>query len=72
MRDRAPAYRDLILHSDVLCLVALREGGRTENALETEKEREMLIRAPAHVQPALEILCQHSSQSTPSPLCELA
>ena len=52
MRDRAPSYRDPALHLDEPCLVALREGGRTEETLATENEREMHIRAPAHVHSA--------------------
>ena len=48
MRDRAPAYRDPVLHFHGLRLIALREGGRTEEASGTENEREMPIRAPEH------------------------
>ena len=40
------------MHFDALRLVALREGDRLEGALATESEREMLIRAPAHVHSA--------------------
>ena len=57
MGDRAPAYRDPALHFDALRLVALRERGRTEETLATENEREMLIRAPAHVHQAHAALC---------------
>ena len=39
MSDRAPAYRDPVLHFDALRLVALREGDRTEETLATENER---------------------------------
>ena len=67
MGDRVPAYRDPALHFDALRLVALREGGRIEETLATENEREMLICAlhsayaalfcwsklTAHSQPAL-------------------
>ena len=53
MSGRAPAYRDLVLHSDALRLVALREGGRTIETLATENNaRVMLMRAPAHVHSA--------------------
>ena len=52
MSDRAPAYRDPVLHFDALRLVELREGGRIEKTPATENEREMLIRAPAHAHPA--------------------
>ena len=57
MSDRAPAYRNHAIHFDALRLVALREGGRTEETHATENEREMLIRAPAHVHLAREALC---------------
>ena len=49
MSDRASSYRDPVLHFAALRLVALREGGRTEEAPATESECEMLIRAPVHV-----------------------
>ena len=52
MRDRAPAYRDLLLHFGAVRLVALREGDMNEGALGTENESEVLKRAPAHVEPA--------------------
>ena len=35
MSDRAPAYRDHVLHFDALRLVALREGGSTEETSAT-------------------------------------
>ena len=44
MSDRAPAYRDPLLHFDALGLVALRERDRNEEALATENEKEMLMR----------------------------
>ena len=47
--DRAPAYRGPLLPFDALRLVALREGGRAEETLATENERNMLMHAPAHV-----------------------
>ena len=75
MRGRAPAYRDPVLHFNALRLVALREGDRTEETLATENEREILIRAPAHVhsaRAALFLLLEHRLQPTPSPLCGLA
>ena len=43
MSDRAPAYRDPVLHFDALRLVALRGGGMIEEALATENEGEMLF-----------------------------
>ena len=49
MSDRAPAYRGPELHFDALRLVALREGGRTDETLAVENETQMPIRAPAHV-----------------------
>ena len=49
MSDKAPAYRDHVLHFDAVRLVELRGGGRTKGTLTTENERKMLIRAPAHV-----------------------
>ena len=70
MSDR---YRDPVLHFDALRLVALREEGRIEEALATEKEREILY---AHLrmctQPAKLFAAGASLQPTPSPLCELA
>ena len=74
MGDRAPTYRGHIFHFDALRLVALREGGRTEETLATENEREILISAPAHVHSARAALSAagESVQPTPSPLCELA
>ena len=57
MRDRAPVYREHVLNFDALRLVALREGHRTEATLAKDNEREMLIRAPAHVHSAHAALC---------------
>ena len=57
VNDKAPAYLDPALHFDALNLVALREGDRIEEALATENEREILIRAPAHVNSAHAALC---------------
>ena len=57
MSDRAPAYRDPLLHFDALRPVALREGGRTKKTLSTEGGREMHMRAPAHVHPAHAAYC---------------
>ena len=48
MGDRARAYRGHILHFDALRLVALREGGRTEETLATEIERIFYTRTCAH------------------------
>ena len=44
MSDRAPAYRDAVLHFDALQLVALREGGRTGETLATENEKNAYTR----------------------------
>ena len=57
MSDRTPAYRDPVLHFGTLRLVALREGDRIEENHATENEREMLMRAPAHVHSAHAALC---------------
>ena len=57
MSGRSPAYRDPALNFDALRLVALREGDVTEEALATENEGRMFIRALAHVHPAHEALC---------------
>ena len=64
----------LVLHFDALRLVALCEGDRIEATLAAEKEREMLIRASAHVHSAHAALCCRSKslQPAPSPLCVLA
>ena len=42
----------IILHSDALRLLALREGCRIKETLATENEREIPIRTPAHVHSA--------------------
>ena len=52
MSFRAPTYRDPALHFGALRLIALHEGCRLEETLATENEREVLIRAPAHVHSA--------------------
>ena len=52
MSSKTPTYRDPVSHFDALRLVALREGGRTEETIATENEGEMLTRALAHVHPA--------------------
>ena len=67
MRDKAPAYRDPALHFDALRLAALHGAGRIEEALETENEREILIRAPAHVHSAHAALCCWSTAHIPLP-----
>ena len=67
MRDRAPAYSDPVLHFDALRLVALREGGRIEETVATENEREMLIRALAHVHSAHAARCRWSTGFSPLP-----
>ena len=41
MSDRTPVYRDPVLHFDALHLAALREGGRTNETLATENEKEI-------------------------------
>ena len=68
MSDRAPAYRDPVLHFDALRLVALREGDRTEETFATENERGMPIRAPAHVHSAHTALCCWSKLAAHSQL----
>ena len=42
MSNRAPTYQDPALHFDALRLVALREGGRTEETIAIENERKFL------------------------------
>ena len=42
MSDRAPIYRDPVLHFDALRLVALREGGSIKETLATENEGKFL------------------------------
>ena len=73
MRDRAPAYRDPVLHFDALHPVAMRKEGMIEEVLATENEREMLIRTCARTpSPRSSLLPERILQPTPSPLCELA
>ena len=55
MGDRAPAYRDPVLHFDALRLVALRE--RNEGNNRNIERGKMLIRAHAHVHSAHAALC---------------
>ena len=57
MGDRAPAYRNSVLNFDALRLVALCEGGRIEETIATENEREIPIRVHAHVHSAHAALC---------------
>ena len=45
------------MHFDVPRVVTLREGDRIEKALATENDREILVRAPAHVHSAHAALC---------------
>ena len=73
MSDRAPAYRDLVLHFDALRLVALREGGRIEETPGKENEGKCFY-AHLHMytQPTQLFSSRASLQPTPSPLCELA
>ena len=75
MSNRAPAYRDPVLHFDALRLVALREGGRTEEALATKNERKikcLYVHLRTYTQPTQLLGAGESPQLTPSPLCELA
>ena len=73
MSDRAPAYRDPVLHFDALQLVVLREGGRIEETLATENEGKCLCaHLRAYTQPTQLLADVVSLQPTPSPLCELA
>ena len=70
MSDRAPAYRDPVLHFDALRLVALREVGRIEETLATENKREILIRAPAHVHSAhAALFCRSTAFSSDRRWC---
>ena len=73
MSGRAPAYRDPVLHFDALLLVALRGGGRIEEALAAENEGKCLY---AHLrtctQPTQLFAAGAGFQPTSSPLCELA
>ena len=72
MRDRAPSYRDPALHFDEPYLVALREGGRTEEALATENgENFFYAHLRSCTQPTQLCAAGTSFQPTPSPLCEL-
>ena len=73
MSDRAPAYRDRVLHFDALRLVVLREGDRTEETLATEIESKCLYaHLRTYTQPTQLLAAGASMQPTPSPLCELA
>ena len=67
MGDRAPAYRNSVLNFDALRLVALCEGGRIEETIATENEREIPIRVHAHVNSAHAALCCWSTASSPHP-----
>ena len=73
MSNGAPAYRALVLNSDALRLVALREGGRIEVTLATENgEMCLYAHLRKYTQPAQLLAAGTSLQPTPSPLCELA
>ena len=73
MSDRAPAYRDPVLHFDALRLVELREGGSIEETLATENERKILFsQLRTYNQPTQLFAAGESLQPNPSPLCELA
>ena len=67
MRNRVPAHRDPVLRFGALRFVALREGGRIEETIATENGKEMLVRVPAHVQPAHAALCCWSTAYSPLP-----
>ena len=73
MSERAPAYRDHVLHFDALRLAALREGDMIEEKPTTENEEKC---ACAHLrtytQPTQLFAAGACMQPTPSPLCELA
>ena len=62
------------MHFDALRLVALREGGRIEESLATEKEREKCLYAHlrTYIQPTQLLAAGESLLPIPSPLCELA
>ena len=73
MSDGAPAYRNHVLHFDAPRLVALREGGRIEEALATENEGKCLHAHPRTCTLPTQLFAARASlQPTPSPLCELA
>ena len=67
MSNRAPAYRDPVLHFDALRLVALREGDRIEEAPASENERKCTFTQPTQL-----FAAGAGLQPTLSPLCELA
>ena len=56
MSNRAPAYRDPVLHFEALRLAVLREGGRIKQPLATENERKCLY---AHLR-----TCHHPPRSS--------
>ena len=72
MSDRAPAYRDPVLHFGALRLVALREEDRIEESSQ-QKTREKCLYAHlrTYTQPTQLLAAEASFQPTPSPLCEL-
>ena len=73
MGDRAPAYRDFVLHFDALRFVALREERVIEEALATGSEGKFLnAHLRTYTQPTQLFAAGASFQPTPSPLCELA
>ena len=73
MSDRAPAYQGPSLGFYALRLVALREGGRTEETPATENERKCLYaHLRTYTQPTQIFAAGARLQPTPSPLCGLA
>ena len=73
-RDRAPPYRDPVLHFHAPRLVAPRGGDRNEETSATENLREMLMRRACAraLSPHIFLLLEHRLQPTPSLLCGLA
>jgi len=73
MSDRAPAFRDPVLHFDALRLVALHEGRRMGEPLVTDNERKCLYAHPRTVtQPTKLFAAGACLYPTPSPFSELA
>jgi hypothetical protein len=72
MSDRAPAYRDPVLHFDALRLVALREGGRSRKPSQQGSREGCLY---AHLctctQPTQLFAAGASLHPSPSLLCDL-
>ena len=57
----------IALRFGALRLIALREGDKIKETLATENEREILVRAPVHVDSAHASLCCRSTACSPLP-----